>query len=554
MKKRTLILTLLLLVSILIGAYYQMKLHRVWIFAKHEKKVEFRKIGNANWFTEYTWNKAFKKAKQEKKLVFVDFSAMWCGPCQWLKKKVFSGKDFDKVVELAVPVYIEQTTKTGKKLCDKYNIKAFPTVKIFNGDGKELASVEGARLDINFYYNLVSLYSLGITKENILSMIEEGKVNLKQVLYFSDVYGVEEYGEKANVLAQAIEKCEGEYSLLTEVCEELIITLSEYKKRNSLKEDDLKPWFEKLQKLLKKLNKKDRDILNLEIECTLKECKPEMSLVKSVLKENDLRHILSDFQRGFYSVLNALVISKNYEKANRLIDDALEISEGKDINRDLKIGMLTSILQSIVKVCLNPDKIDNSEVEKLGNYIALLYDKYKNTSLFKEIPFVYFMMEFNKNTGKLSEQLVSFWEDFLKKGKIDKVSAYRQIVLTYINAGDFEKAEKVIKEKIDKQENFKKYGSKKTALLLNNLVWRFVEKHYYDNYLFSIMDKVIKEDKKPEYMDTLANLYALKGDYKKALELEKSAVEILKKQKVPERKIQPYIELIKKCERRISKK
>lgn len=36
------------------------------------------------------WKKIVKKAKKEKKLIFVDCYTSWCGPCKMLAKDVFT--------------------------------------------------------------------------------------------------------------------------------------------------------------------------------------------------------------------------------------------------------------------------------------------------------------------------------------------------------------------------------------------------------------------------------------------------------------------------------
>ena len=43
-----------------------------------------------------SWTKAVKKAKAEKKLIFVDCYASWCGPCMRLATQVFTQ---DKVAD-----------------------------------------------------------------------------------------------------------------------------------------------------------------------------------------------------------------------------------------------------------------------------------------------------------------------------------------------------------------------------------------------------------------------------------------------------------------------
>ena len=39
------------------------------------------------------WKKVLKKAKKEKKLIFIDCYTSWCGPCKMLSSQVFTRED-----------------------------------------------------------------------------------------------------------------------------------------------------------------------------------------------------------------------------------------------------------------------------------------------------------------------------------------------------------------------------------------------------------------------------------------------------------------------------
>ncbi len=90
-------------------------------------------------------DKAFAKAKAEKKSVLVEFTGSdWCPPCIAMRKNVFSKKEFVDaaskkyiLVELDFPKGEKEIAEKNQPLVDKYKIEGFPTVILFNSEGKE---------------------------------------------------------------------------------------------------------------------------------------------------------------------------------------------------------------------------------------------------------------------------------------------------------------------------------------------------------------------------------------------------------------------------------
>ncbi len=99
------------------------------------------------WMTDFA--KAQEKAKKEKKMVLVDFTGSdWCPPCKALHKNVLSSEEFvsyakDNLVLVEVdfphgkPQSAEQKA-ANKELAGKHKIEGYPTVIVFDSNGKEL--------------------------------------------------------------------------------------------------------------------------------------------------------------------------------------------------------------------------------------------------------------------------------------------------------------------------------------------------------------------------------------------------------------------------------
>ena len=108
--------------------------------------------GEEDWTTDLS--KAQLKAKEEKKMVLMDFNGSdWCPPCKALRSTVLNSKtflDFAKdnlvLVDVDFPRHKQQTEelkKANATLSDKYKIEGFPTVIVLSKDGKELKKMVG---------------------------------------------------------------------------------------------------------------------------------------------------------------------------------------------------------------------------------------------------------------------------------------------------------------------------------------------------------------------------------------------------------------------------
>jgi thioredoxin-related protein len=101
----------------------------------------------AEWMTDVP--KALAKAKEEKKLVLLEFTGSdWCPPCKALHSNVMTSKAFqdyaDKhliLVELDYPQHKEQPAelkKANAALAQEFKIEGYPTVILLDPDRKEL--------------------------------------------------------------------------------------------------------------------------------------------------------------------------------------------------------------------------------------------------------------------------------------------------------------------------------------------------------------------------------------------------------------------------------
>ena len=93
-------------------------------------------------FQKLTYDKAIAKAKNDKKVVMVDFYTDWCGYCKKLDAETFTDKKVEQFLKdktIAIKVNAEQ----DKKLATKYKVTGYPCLVFVNGEGKEVGRIPG---------------------------------------------------------------------------------------------------------------------------------------------------------------------------------------------------------------------------------------------------------------------------------------------------------------------------------------------------------------------------------------------------------------------------
>ncbi len=85
-----------------------------------------------------TFEEALKKAQAEKKDLFVDFYADWCGPCKIMADNIFTRQEVGKYFNSNfVCVQVNVEAGENKVLTKKYNVTALPTMVFISRNGKK---------------------------------------------------------------------------------------------------------------------------------------------------------------------------------------------------------------------------------------------------------------------------------------------------------------------------------------------------------------------------------------------------------------------------------
>lgn len=89
--------------------------------------------------TTQDWKDQFEKEKNSQRLVVVDFTASWCGPCRFIAPVL---NDFAK--KYTHVCFLKVDVDELRDVAEEYQVEAMPTFK-FMKQGKVIHTVMGAR-------------------------------------------------------------------------------------------------------------------------------------------------------------------------------------------------------------------------------------------------------------------------------------------------------------------------------------------------------------------------------------------------------------------------
>ena len=191
-------------------------------------------LSGQSWF-EGSFDEAFAKAKQEKKMVLLDFHSKTWGPCIRLVQQVFENENYKEFFNSNFILFkATRGEQVYAELRKKFPIRGTPTVIIFDNTGKEIDRIVGYMPPAEQYVEKLKKYVKNTDAffSGTFKMAQEkaNKENKQLVLFFSSptwgpckllgkqVWNNESYRDflSSNFVIYKAMKAEGEYTALRE--------------------------------------------------------------------------------------------------------------------------------------------------------------------------------------------------------------------------------------------------------------------------------------------------------------------------------------------------
>lgn len=127
-------------------------------------------------FQELPFKEIIAKAKKEKKLVFIDAYASWCGPCKMMEKNVFPQKSVkDYYNTNFINARFDMEKGEGRDIAAKYGVRSYPTYLFLNGDGELVSRNTGYMEESLFVAMAQDINSPGNNKNSLKDRFAKGE-------------------------------------------------------------------------------------------------------------------------------------------------------------------------------------------------------------------------------------------------------------------------------------------------------------------------------------------------------------------------------------------
>jgi len=329
------------------------------------------KIGEFTWFTETTpWEEMLQAAQKADKPILVVFCADWLDTCDEIRKTVFMAGDFKQIADQVVLLYIEQASKEGDSFCRQFNVKIYPTFKLFSKEGNMLDNGTFKRT-VEGFRGWLKEVKAGNNFYKLSKQLEKNPNDRELLIKIVERIGMSDKKDKLAYLKRAIQlKQDFRDELAQRAYEKMAVVIVENIPRRQGREEFFKE-YQHLFQLVVNAYYPDR--------------------VKYDLKGND----------GLVAIMNWYLQSGDREKVLSLFDDFMKRKGSAfDLIKDLDIISWASYAY-----------FDSGNIPEVEKWAAKIKNAVKPSEELKsDIRFVYYypgmyrrLIEFMENAGKTKE-------------------------------------------------------------------------------------------------------------------------------------------------------
>ena len=132
-------------------------------------------------FRQLSFEASVEAAKEENKLVFIDFYTDWCGPCRMMARDVFPQKELGEYMNKKFVSIKLNAEKEGKDLAIFFEVNAYPTFIVVDTNKKVLFKKVGGAEANAFMAELERTINPDMTPERMKGRYESGERTIELV-------------------------------------------------------------------------------------------------------------------------------------------------------------------------------------------------------------------------------------------------------------------------------------------------------------------------------------------------------------------------------------
>ncbi|AZB10482.1 DUF255 domain-containing protein [Chryseobacterium sp. G0162] len=146
-------------------------------------------------FQELPFKEIIAKAKKEKKLVFIDAYASWCGPCKMMEKNVFPQKSVSEYFNTNfINARFDMEKGEGRDLASKFGVRSYPTYLFLNGEGELVSRNTGYMEESMFVAMAQDINSQGNKKGSLKERFANGEKDPEFLINIMKLNSDTDYG------------------------------------------------------------------------------------------------------------------------------------------------------------------------------------------------------------------------------------------------------------------------------------------------------------------------------------------------------------------------